>query len=336
MNRLGSTPFPISLDGPLLVISGGGDTSPMTVDPALIEQKFRNHGALLLREFDFDVGTFRLFAERLCETSVFNDSRNRALIDPKSNIQSVDLGTDPFPLHPELSREPWRPDACLFACFSAPSEGGETTVCDGVEIVRRLPRALLETMRGRSLLYLQPASREALEFWLGTATPDASLLASPPSGCPYFFRDVGGRIMRGFLRPLLHKPMFHDEPAFGNFLLFARDALRIPHFPRLDDGRPVPDAWLDAVRQAATPITHSLAWRRGDILILDNSRFMHGRRAISDPRERKIASYFGYVGFAPPNEFEPIDPPWRQGQFKPPAARRSPRMPEPAPAWPAR
>ncbi|MCY7338914.1 MAG: TauD/TfdA family dioxygenase [Sphingomonas bacterium] len=304
------------------MIEGFGDTSPMAVDAALVEQQFRNHGALLLRGFEFDVGTFRLFAERLCKTSVFNESPNRALLDAESNIQSVDLGVDPFPLHPELSREPWRPDACLFACFSPPGGGGETTVCDGVEIVKRLPPPLVAEIRRRRLVYLQPASPEVLEYWLGTATPDARQLASPPSQCPYFFRDTGGRVIRGFSRPLLHKPMFHEGPAFGNFLLFARDFLRVPNFPRLDDGQPVPDEWVDAVREAAAPLTHALAWRRGDILILDNSRFMHGRRAIADPGERKIASYFGYVGFAPPNDDDPIDPPWRSGQFKPPAVRR--------------
>jgi alpha-ketoglutarate-dependent taurine dioxygenase len=313
--------FSKSVDGPLLVIQGGGETSPLAVGEALLECEFRRHGALLLRGFEFDIGTFARFAERLCVASVFNESRNRDLLDAESNIQSVDLGTAPFPLHPELAREPWRPDACLFACFKSPTHGGETTVCDGIEIVRRLSPELVEEMRGRSLLYLQPASPEALEYWLGTPSPDARQLASPPLQCPYFFREIDGRIMRGFVRPLLHKPMFHDGLAFGNFLLFARFALGVPHFPRLNDGQCVPDNWVNAVREAAGPITHALAWRRGDILILDNSRFMHGRREIAHASDRKIASYFGYLGFAPRNDYDPVDPPWRTGQFRPPFER---------------
>lgn len=334
MNGPVSTTFPMSTDGPFLVIEGTGVTSPMAVDAALIEREFRNHGALLLRNFDFDVDTFRRFAERLCKTSVFNESPNRALLDPDSSIQSVDLGTAPFPLHPELSREPWRPDACLFACFNPPGSGGETTVCDGVEIVNRLPASLVAAMRPLQLVYLQVASPAALEYWLGTATPTRNQLASPPPQCPYFLVEDGSRIIRGFSRPLLHKPMFHDGPVFGNFLLFARDYLGVSDFPELDDGQPVPDDWIDAVREAAAPITYALAWRRGDILILDNSRYMHGRRAITDPQNRTIASYFGYVDFAPPNEFEPADPAWRRGQFRPPSQRHGPAMAGPAPTRP--
>lgn len=308
-------------DGPLLVIQGAAGTSPLAVDAAAIEHLFRDHGALLLRGFELDVGTFREFAERICETSVFNESPNRAVLDPESNIQSVDLGTEPFPLHPELSREPWRPDVCLFACFAAPRHGGETTVCDGVELVKRLPSELVTAMRQRSIFYFQQASPDALAFWLGTPTPTLEQLAHPPKQCPYFFMADKGRVFRGFGRPLLHKPMFADEPAFANFLLFARDYQKVDNFPILEDGSVVPEEWVTAVREAAAEITYEVIWRAGDILVLDNSRFMHGRRAITDPANRTIASYFGYAGFAPQNPFEPADPLWRRSNFRAPMQR---------------
>lgn len=319
----------ISTDGPLKVISAVAGASLLAIEEELLEAEYRRRGALLLRGFQHDVETFKRFAERLCSASVFNESRNRAVIDQASNIQSVDLGTAPFPLHPELSREPWRPDVCLFACFSAPSRGGETTICDGVEIVRRLPPALVSEMLQRQLLYCQPALPQALEFWLGTSTPTAGQLASPPPQCPYSFTVAGERILRCFSRPFLHKPMFNERPAFGNFLLFARLALRVSHFPVLEDGRPVPDEWVQMVQQAARPITYAVKWREGDLLIVDNSRFMHGRNQILNSAERKIASYFGYLGFAPPNEYDPPDPPWRRGAFRPPAP-----PPRPGPAMP--
>ncbi|HET9397379.1 MAG TPA: TauD/TfdA family dioxygenase [Sphingomicrobium sp.] len=321
MNQSAQLGFPTFREGPLLVIQGAGGTSPMAVDAAAIESLFRAHGALLLRGFDLDVGTFRRFAERLCTTSVFNESPNRALLDPESDIQSVDLGIEPFPLHPELSREPWRPDACLFACLRAPGHGGETTVCDGVELVKRLPAELVAAMRPRNIFYFQQASPEALEFWLGTSSPTPEQLAHPPKQCPYFFLKDGDRVIRGFGRPLLHKPMFSDEPAFANFLLFARDYQHVDNFPVLENGTIVPEEWMTAVREAAAEVTHDVAWQAGDIVILDNSRFMHGRRAIIDPDNRMIASYFGYIGFAPRNAFEPPDPLWRRSNFRAPIQR---------------
>jgi hypothetical protein len=43
-----------------------------------------------------------------------------------------------------------------------------------------------------------------------------------------------------------------------------------------------------------------------------------GRRPILDASERLIATFFGYVNFAERDPEEPIDPPWRRGDFYPP------------------
>ena len=108
----------------------------------------------------------------------------------------------------------------------------------------------------------------------------------------YWFRKVGGQILRGFLRPLLEPPIFQQRPAFANFILFARDYLRLTDVPLLDDGKPFPDEWLDVVRTNARKLTYAHAWQKGDVLIADNSRFMHGRRAIADPAERRDRHLF--------------------------------------------
>lgn len=308
------------------MIEPGADRSPLSVNPELIEERFKAVGALLLRGFEFDVDMFRVFSERLCATSVFNESPNRRTLDPNSTIQTVDIGTEEFPLHPELSREPWRPDACLFACFDAPATGGETTLCDGVAIVDHLPHDLAERLRDRHLLYIQPAFTELLETWLGTASPSSAQLRNPPRECPYFFIEANGRVLRGFQQPVLHRPLFTDSLAFGNFLLFARDFLNLPNFPCLENGDPFPAEWLETIRTVSAPLTHAHPWRRGDILILDNSRYMHGRRRITDPGARSIASYFGYVRFASAARIDFPDGPWRRELFRPPVRRTAPTL----------
>lgn len=94
--------------------------------------------------------------------------------------------------------------------------------------------------------------------------------------------------MRSFSRPALHHPMFAERLAFGNFLLFARFHQQRPDFPTLDDGSNVSDSWVEAIRAAASRLSAPIAWQRSDVLMLDNTRFMHGRNAITDPTERVI------------------------------------------------
>ncbi|MEY2927680.1 MAG: hypothetical protein RL367_2157, partial [Pseudomonadota bacterium] len=89
-------------------------------------------------------------------------------------------------------------------------------------------------------------------------------------------------------------------------------------FPLLDDLTPVPEDWLQAIQSTAQGLTAAVQWQKGDLLVLDNTRFMHGRNAIADTNERIIATFFGYVAFARPDPEQPPNPVWRQRDFAPP------------------
>jgi alpha-ketoglutarate-dependent taurine dioxygenase len=290
------------------------------VDRSLVVDLYKAHGALLFRGFGADVPQFGEFASDFCPTHVVNQSAGRTPIDAEHNIRSVDPGVGAFALHSELSREPWTPDVAFFACLSAPTRGGATTICDGVELVRAMPDEVRQGLTGRRLLHLKPTWPELLEFWLGTSNPNDEQLASPPSHCPFQFRRMQGTIIRTFSRPALHRPMFADEPAFANFLLFARFTRNRPDYPLLDDEQPVPEPWFQAIKAAADGMTAEVAWQPGDVLMLDNTRFMHGRTVILDVSKRLIASFFGYLEFAIPSPEEPPNAPWRQPNFRPPLA----------------
>lgn len=312
---------------PYVLVEAAGERGIDAVDEASVIALYKAHGALLFRGFGVDTAQFRAFAERYCSTSVVNESPGRDPIDAEQKVHTVDRGNGAFNLHPELSREPWKPDAAFFACLSPPSQGGATTVCDGVALVRELPEDVRRGLEGRRLLYIKPTWPSLLRYWLGTPTPSDAQLAAPPAGCPYEFRRLpDGQIVRYFTRPALHRPMFIDAPAFGNFLLFARFNHGRADHPVLDDGYPVPEPWLQAIKATGDRLQTPVQWRKGDALMLDNTRFMHGRTAIVDTAERLIASYFGYVKFAIPDPEEPKDAIWRREDFEPPLRPDHPRL----------
>jgi Taurine catabolism dioxygenase TauD, TfdA family len=308
-------------DRPLTLIQAAANETLESIDPAHVIEKLHST-AVVVRGYPADIMAFNAFAKKFCAVSVFNESPNRLVLDGANNIQSVNLGTEPFPLHPELSREPWKPDLCFFHCIDAPQTGGETTYCDGVELARRLPASVYGALENRSLLYVQPAPPVILEYWLGTAQPDDALLANPPLHCPYRFRRFDNGAVRYFSYPALHRTLLSDEVAFGNFLLFARYYLNLDRIPLFDDGSVIPQWIVEAIKEAADPITFAISWQPGDILILDNSRFMHGRNAITEPGDRLIASYFGYLNGVSGRSDEISNPPWRKADFRPPVPQR--------------
>jgi alpha-ketoglutarate-dependent taurine dioxygenase len=306
---------------PYVRLDAEQDETLASVSREWVRELYQEHGALLLRGFPGGLEDFRQLAVDLCPVAIHNDSRNRVMLG--QDVQSASLGTLAFPLHPELAREPWRPDACFFYCVNPPVTGGVTTICDGVAIVRNLPPDLREKLAGQRLKYMQAARPEELQFWFGVSDPDDDTLGNPPPHCPYRFEYVGRQLVRIFTRPMLYRPMFTDELAFGNFLLFARLRGRI--FPLLDDGTQVPDEWLQQVKEISDRLTAPIEWEGGDLLILDNTRFMHGRTALTKGDGRLIATYFGYVDFAVPDKEEPPNAIWRRPGFHPPPVDLSAR-----------
>ncbi|MFZ4688642.1 MAG: TauD/TfdA family dioxygenase [Polymorphobacter sp.] len=306
---------------PYALVTPGSESTVAALDPSAILALFEANGALLMRGFGVDLPGLRSFTDQFCCGSVFNESPDRQLLDAEHNIQSVNAGTASFPLHPELSREPWKPDVCFFACLVPPRALGATTVCDGVALASELPAPVRDGLAGRRLRYRWAAPPEVLDFWLGTPEPTDAQLAAPPVHCPYEFARIGDQPVRMFTRPALHAPMFSDQPAFGNFLLFSYFYNRVRGFPTFDDGTVVPDEWLEAIKATGDALTAEITWQKGDLLMLDNSRFLHGRTAVVPDDDRMIASYFGYLKDAPVNPEEPADPPWRRGAFRPPQRR---------------
>lgn len=315
---------------PYATVLGMGDRDLPALSADSIETLLKAHGAVLVRGYRSDIDAFRRFSDPFCASWVINEAKNRDILDSEHNVQSVDRGTEAFALHSEISRSPWRPDICFFFCVEPPAAGGETTLCDGIALAAALPEEIRAALLRQRFVYLRAMPPAALAYWLGTATPGPEQLAHPPADCPFRFVRKDGRILSVFTRPALHKPLFSDARAFANFLLFARDMHHNTDFPLLANGRRVPDEWVDAIRHASQQLTAAIAWERGDLLLLDNSRFMHGRARVIDPANRIIASRFGYLRSAPASEGDPPDPVWRRRSFAPPGDGQARGMTDPA------
>ncbi|MBT7952787.1 MAG: TauD/TfdA family dioxygenase [Gammaproteobacteria bacterium] len=295
----------------LKIIRDKDDMCLDDIDDEIIINGFKQHGAILFRGFAYDVESFTAFVKRFCTHSVYNPSIGREVIDRNNNIQTVDLGDDAFPLHAELCREPWRPDVCFFACETAPKLGGETTICDGVKIVEALDEEVISQLQAQPLIYFQPMLAEDCKQWLNTETPTIEEINNPPDNCPFQLTRLEGDLTRSYNTPALHHTMFDKQLAFGNFLLFSRYGLNNRLQPCFLDGSIVPDELVAEVKRVSEPLTTAHQWEKDDLLMLDNTRFLHGRNKILNINERRIISYFGYLKFAE-LDAEQADMVWRE------------------------
>ncbi|MBT6440639.1 MAG: hypothetical protein HOK72_13105, partial [Flavobacteriales bacterium] len=134
---------------------------------------------------------------------------------------------------------------------------------------------------------------------------------NPPDNCPFQLTRLEGDLTRSYNTPALHHTMFDKQLAFGNFLLFSRYGLNNRLQPCFLDGSIVPDELVAEVKRVSEPLTTAHQWEKDDLLMLDNTRFLHGRNKILNINERRIISYFGYLKFAE-LDAEQADMVWRE------------------------
>ncbi len=270
------------------------------LDAAEVQALYCEHGAILFRGFVFSVPDFKAFTDRFCSDYVANESPGRDVVSQDGRVQTVNLGQKRFALHPEMAREPWQPHIAWFACQQPAEAAGETILCDGIEAVKTMPQELVDHLANNSLAHTQPTTLEWCRHYFKDEDISLDQLLSNSIAGPFLFSLLSGQLYRTYVRPLLHKPMFSDQRAYGNFLVFARRNVGDPRFPTYADGSIVPESVVDAITSATDKLEHKLAWRQGDLLMLDNTRFMHGREPIGgDPTVRRILTQFGSVAFAP-------------------------------------
>jgi hypothetical protein len=240
-----------------------------------------------------------------------NKLQGRLVVSEDARTQSVNLHPVAFPLHPEMSQVPWRPDIAWFACSSPPSKHGETTLCDGIAIVDNLSKDARSRLENRSFLYRKKATADELEFWTGKKIPSAQEQGDYPNQQRYTFSTRDGVLYKTFITPVLYKPMFSSKLAFGSFLLFRRLLHKDINSPKFEDGSLVPDDLFDEIKIVSERLTIEHRWEMYDILMVDNTRFMHGRNAIVNESERRIVTQFGYASFREDLDTLEKRQPWR-------------------------
>lgn len=282
------------------------------VDDAILREIFIAHGAVLLRGFPFSVEAFGDLAARHCSSFVSNESSEREQISDDGRIQTVNLGPHHFPLHPELSRVPWQPDIAWFACEQPATLGGETAICDGIAAANAFRPAMRAHLQSNTLNHTERVTEDWCREFLNIDDLTPQSLNEQAAGTGLQFRVVNGQILRTYLRPMLHRPLFSESLAYGNFLVFARQGLRVRTFPTYADGSEIPDNVVQEIVTVTNDLAVPIRWQKGDVIMLDNTRFMHGRSPIGDPETRRIYTQFGYAAFLPEDHAYLADQPWRR------------------------
>lgn len=243
-------------------------------------------GWALLRGFKSDMNGFSELTAQLCTTITFDPAREYS----EKNTQKVDAGLGPVGLHIENGNTPICPDIVAFYCTRAAFEGSQTTICDGRAVFEKfdagqkarwsqkmkVKRNLPEELWKRYLANEHPAISHPDEV---TEEHIIQFKAAIP-GQDFTLRDDGSIDYELTVSPVRPSSLTNGQ-AFANAILGPSHNYEKPEY-MLEDGSTVSPVEIEALRELAEGCTVEINWQDGDIAVIDNTRVMHGRRAIKD------------------------------------------------------
>lgn len=305
-------------------IDADGQTDLLALDRAKLIEAYRETGALFLSGFHATVDTFERLSESLM-TGLFTNRGaafsygpfKRSTVNGNATVMTATGSRQdfPLPLHGEFYYFKHAPRMIWFYCEKPADTGGETTIGDGRAAMQALAPETADLLRRRHVRYerhlndgdwqvaFQSEDRDEVAAvcrerdtdveWLG----DGSLRTE--YRCRAFVEDAEGRelLVNGILPIALGEQVILSGQiaAISPEMARQRPALVV----RWDDGSPIDAAVIKDMLAATTKVEVPVPAKAGDILVVDNTRVMHGRRA-STAIDRKVLVRMGAPNFEMP------------------------------------
>lgn len=254
------------------------------VSGALIIDRFREYGLVLFRGFAAGPAEFDALARRFTTTHFLGYGRAPFAAFP--TITSVNETNLPLEPHCDngIRPEPQRPDITWFFCQTPAEKSGETTMFDGVQVWAMLSPATRNLLSAKRIRYLSTYTEPA---WRQMRFPSAAAFAQfvqTVAGTPQIRPD--GAVEVEVLSSAVRRTGFSDHLAFVSSMCLAGakgfEGMQVC----LEGDTEIPEPVAHEIRAALASCCELVRWQAGDIAMLDNTRFLHGRRGFSDTRRR--------------------------------------------------
>ncbi|MFI1534804.1 TauD/TfdA family dioxygenase [Streptomyces anandii] len=268
------------------------------------------HGAVLvrglgLRDADQAGAVFsRLAGTLMTEREAFAP---RDLHGPKLYSSTAWPANQPMCMHHELSYALEVPGLMLFACLTAPAEGGATAVADGEEVLRALPRELTERFEREGWLLTRSYNDEigaSLEESFGTDDRETVENYCRAHSIDFAWQPDGSLRTRQRRAAVVNHPVtgrrcWFNQIAFLNQWTLAPEVREylvdeygedgLPFNTRYGDGTPIGEDVVELLNATYDRHTRREPWQKGDLMLVDNIRTAHSREAFTGERQVVVA-----------------------------------------------
>jgi len=195
----------------------------------------------------------------------------------------------------------------MFACLTAPSEGGATGVADSSKVLDALPSGLVDRFEREGWLLVRNYNEDIGASWadaFGTEDRAAVETYCRANGIELEWQPDDGlrtRQRRSAVvrHPLTGRRSWFNQIAFLNewtldpeiheYLVEVYGADGLPFNTCYGNGEPVGEDVVATLNEIYDAHTAREPWQAGDLMLVDNIRTAHSREAFTGPREVVVA-----------------------------------------------
>lgn len=276
-----------------------------------ISEQLDDHGAILVR------GVANLTPERFQSfTDIISNNRvalykekqsPRVQLSPRVFTSTEHPSTEWIRLHNENAHRISFPGRIMFGCSIAADTGGATTFASNREIERAIPSETLDRFFRKGIRY-----RRTFGYGFGYSWQEVFATDEIAAAEQYMKNNGMGWDWESAdrLRVWYDRPAFVQHPLNGervwcnNIVHYHPRSLEprsyrayrlvlseedMPYSVCFADGEPIDKDTLETISDASDSATRRFDWKPGDLLLLDNIRFSHGREPFTGERKVLVA-----------------------------------------------
>lgn len=266
----------------------GGGRRLLSADET-IDARIQEVGAVLLRNSNIDEDKMFGFVKTIGSSKLILPARRQV----NEEFQLVDGGNNAIELHCEHAYGPFRPELLIFYCKSAAAEEGETTICDGLKIWNEFSDRLKDFWREHKLLYRgtykETEWRKYARVILGgdinekdVSEAELITISRKNENIKYSLKP-DGTLYTEFLCQVETNGKLCEKSVFASNIWGDGERIKVS----LEDGGKIPYWVLLETKKTFDRLIKNVKWKNGDLLLLDNTRYFHGRNKFED-KSREI------------------------------------------------
>ena len=269
--------------------SGGLDNRSITsLDFNEVVNKFNKEGCLIFRNFSIDPKSLTNLTDIYSHSYAVDTLRRDSRLGDKQ-IKNVDSGNNLIKLHSEASFTTTWPEILWFFCKTPSSKGygGATTICDSIDVWNNLSKETKAFFFKNPIVYNLkiPVLKNRKEG------KEKKLWNINHVGASDGYIDWSeGALFFKFTRYAVHESKFPNKFCFSNHLFVDLDCEPQILSRTLLDGSNIPIDIYKEINEIADKYTHPFEWQEGDLMMIDNKRYLHGREGFKEGDVRDILS----------------------------------------------